>query len=60
MITPGWVEHSWYLKNLSGIVIFKAPIEDILWGVMVGLYVGPLYEFWQERKLVKIAVRNML
>ena len=52
-IAPGWVANSWHWANLSGITIFKAPVEDIIWFFIVGLFIGPLYEFWQEAKLVK-------
>jgi hypothetical protein len=52
-ITPGWVQSAWYLENLSGIIILKAPLEDIIWFFLAGAFIGPLYEFWKEGKLVK-------
>ena len=52
LITPGWIASSWYLENLSGILIFKIPIEDLIWFFLAGLAIGPLYEYWQEGKLI--------
>jgi hypothetical protein len=54
MITPGWVQSVWYLENLSGIIILKAPLEDIIWFFLAGAFIGPLYEFWKEGKLRRI------
>jgi len=51
--TPGWVENHWLFENLSGIVILKAPLEDLIWGFFAGTFIGPLYEFWQGARLVK-------
>ena len=53
-ITPGWVKSSWYFDNLVGIVIFKLPLEDIIWFFLTGAFIGPLYEFWKEGKLIRI------
>jgi len=52
-INPGWVNAHWYIQNLSGIKILNAPIEDLIWGIFAGAYIGPLYEYWQEGKLIK-------
>ncbi|OGF28897.1 hypothetical protein A2477_02445 [Candidatus Falkowbacteria bacterium RIFOXYC2_FULL_47_12] len=52
LITPGWIAHTWRWENLSGITILKAPLEDIIWFFLAGMFIGPLYEFWQEAKLI--------
>lgn len=44
-IYPGIIEHWWQLQNISGILIFGTPFEEILWGFMWGLVAGTLYEF---------------
>lgn len=54
LITPGWVESAWRFENLSGILILGAPIEDLIWFFMAGLLIGPLYEYWQEGRLINI------
>jgi hypothetical protein len=51
-ITPGWINSAWYLQNLSGIIILHAPIEDLIWFLLAGAYIGPLYEYWREGRLV--------
>jgi hypothetical protein len=53
LLTPGWVESAWYLENLSGIIILTAPLEDVIWFFLAGAFIGPLYEFSEEGKLVK-------
>lgn len=53
-ITPGWVENYWQWNNISGFVIARAPIEDLIWVFLCGAYIGPLYEYWNGFKLVKI------
>ncbi|HWO07775.1 MAG TPA: lycopene cyclase domain-containing protein [Candidatus Paceibacterota bacterium] len=55
LFTPGWVENYWLLENLSGTILMTAPIEDLIWGFLCGLYIGPLYEFWQEQKITSKA-----
>ncbi len=51
LITPGWVKTYWFMENLSGITILTAPIEDLIWGFFAGAFIGPLYQYWQEKKL---------
>lgn len=52
LINPGWIASAWTMENLSSILILKIPIEDLLWFFLVGLGIGPLYEYWQEGKLI--------
>jgi len=47
---PNIIEDWWKLKNISGIFIFGAPIEEIIWGFAWGFLAGPLYEFWRGYK----------
>jgi len=51
LITPGWVEKYWLHENLLGVMIMTAPLEDFIWGLFAGMFIGPLYEFWHEQKL---------
>jgi len=41
----GIVQRWWLLQNISGIIIFGAPIEELLWGFGWGFLAGPVYEF---------------
>ena len=52
LITPGWINSAWKFDMISGISILKVPIEDIIWFLLVGAFIGPLYEFLQEGKLI--------
>jgi hypothetical protein len=54
LITPGWIESTWNYKMISGLTILKVPIEDLIWFFIAGLLIGPLYEYWQEGRLINI------
>ncbi|MBI3631970.1 MAG: hypothetical protein HY225_00785 [Candidatus Vogelbacteria bacterium] len=45
LLFPGIIQKWWLLKNLSGILLFGVPIEEILWGFCWGFIAGPIYEF---------------
>jgi hypothetical protein len=49
---PGFVHQWWFLDKLSGIIFLGAPIEDLVWFFCTGLFLGPIYEFWQNARLV--------
>ncbi|MEN9604382.1 MAG: hypothetical protein RJB39_67 [Candidatus Parcubacteria bacterium] len=42
---PQAIDAWWKLKNISGIFVWKIPIEELLWAFGMGLMAGPLYEF---------------
>jgi hypothetical protein len=53
LITPGWIEEFLYFQNIPKMVLLKTiPFEDLLWFFLGGCMLGPLYEYWQEAKLV--------
>jgi predicted neutral ceramidase superfamily lipid hydrolase len=52
LIIPNWIDNTWYWNNLSGISIFKIPLEDLIWIFLTGAFIGPLYEYWQEARLI--------
>jgi len=52
LLTPGWIHAFWIFKNVPDIVIFNLPIDDIIWYFLAGLFIGPLYEYWKEGKLI--------
>jgi len=51
-LTPGWIHAFWHFKNVPDIIIFNLPLDDIIWYFLAGLFIGPLYEYWQESKLI--------
>ncbi len=44
-IYPGIIQHWWKLQNISGILVFGVPLEEIIWGFSWGIAGGSLYEF---------------
>lgn len=44
-VYPGIIQHWWRLNNISGILVFGVPFEEILWGFGWGIAGGSLYEF---------------
>jgi hypothetical protein len=52
LITPGWVNAFWYFKNVPNIIILNVPIDDFIWYFLAGAFIGPFYEYWQNKKLV--------
>ena len=44
-IYPDIIQHWWKLENISGILVFGAPLEEIVWGFSWGIVGGVLYEF---------------
>ena len=51
--TPGWIVKFWYFKNVPDIIILNLPLDDLLWYIFAGAYLGPLYEYWREGKFAK-------
>lgn len=45
-LSPGWIQATW-IGRLSGLFIFGIPIEDVVFYMLLGFLIGPLYEFWQ-------------
>ena len=54
ILSPHWIDHTYLWGTLSGIRIVGIPIEEFVFWFLFGLMVGPLYEFWQGERLVKI------
>lgn len=52
-ISPGWVEVT-YDSGLTGIRPLGIPIEELIFYFLFGFYVGPIYEYWKGKKLVKV------
>jgi len=54
LLSPGFFDQFWFYQNIGRIVIFKIPLEEIIWFFLAGAFIGPLYEYWQEGKLIKM------
>lgn len=51
-VSPGWVEHTWMLEKLSGILFWGIPVEDFVWYFLVGGMISILYPFYVEEKYI--------
>lgn len=52
---PDWVARVWYPNILSQTLILGAPLGDLIYLFLVGTYIGPIYEYWQNEKLVALS-----
>ena len=49
--SPGYIERVWNLDALTGIRIFGAPIEELLFAIGFGTYWAGVYEHWTWTRL---------
>ena len=54
IIFPDYVQMYWNLKDISGILIFGVPLEELLFAGSLGAMWGGLYEHLTWHKLVKM------
>lgn len=52
-LSPGWIEQTWLLDHLSGVLVAGIPVEDVMFYFLFGAVVGPFYEYWQGERLRK-------
>lgn len=50
---PGYVEQVWNLKNISGILVFGIPLEELLFALSFGFLWSSVYEHLTWRKIKK-------
>ncbi len=53
-LTPGWVIHFWTFKNVPPIIFWNVPIDDLVWYILTGAFIGIMYEFLQESPLFRL------
>lgn len=51
-VSPGWVEHTWMLDKLSGVLFWGIPIEDFIWYFLVGAMVSIVYPYYSEERYI--------
>lgn len=52
LIHPAFLSEWFMLNNLTGIIFFNfLPLEDIIWWMTFGMFIGPLYKFITNAKL---------
>lgn len=53
LIYPGFVQEFWFLDNeWYAKLIFGIPIREYIWYFLAGAFIGPLYEYWKEGRLI--------
>lgn len=52
LITPGVVQEFWLFENVPNLVLLWVPIDDLIFYMIAGAFIGPLYEYWQEGRLI--------
>ena len=55
LISPTWIDHT-YLQTLSGVRFTGIPVEELIFWFFGGLLFGPLYEYWQGKKLRRTSI----
>ena len=53
-ITPGFFDEFWLFQNIGRIIILGIPLEEHVWFFTFGAFIGPLYEYWKEGKLINM------
>lgn len=55
LIYPEFISKFWYLPNYwFSYTLLKIPLAEYIWFFLAGAFIGPLYEYWQEAKLINI------
>lgn len=53
LLSSGWVIHFWTFQNVPPIIFWNVPIDDLMWYVLTGAFIGIMYEFLQESPLFR-------
>lgn len=54
LISPGWIEQFFLLNEVGARLVAGIPLKEFLWYFFAGAFIGPFYEHWKEKKLVKV------
>lgn len=49
-LSPTWVESTWMLDKLSGILLLGVPIEDYIWYFLSGAIIGIMYPYFSGKR----------
>lgn len=52
LLTPGWVMQFWVFENVPEIIILNVPIDDVVFYLIAGGMMGPLYAYWKEGTII--------
>ncbi|PIW45531.1 MAG: hypothetical protein COW18_11500 [Zetaproteobacteria bacterium CG12_big_fil_rev_8_21_14_0_65_54_13] len=54
LITSGWVNATWSMDYLSGHFVLYVPREDFIWFLLAGIFIGPLYKVWKNKRILHL------
>ena len=54
LITPSFFDEFWLYQNIGRIIMIGIPLEELIWFFLAGAFIGPLYEYWKEGKLINL------
>jgi hypothetical protein len=54
ILCPGWISSFWAFKNVPPLIFLNVPIDDLIWYLFTGAYIGILYEFFRESPLFRL------
>ena len=58
LLTPGWVQRFWHFQNIPPVIVFNMPLDDVFLYFLLGLFGGPLYEYWHGERLRNLKVKT--
>nr|MBA4405087.1 hypothetical protein [Nanoarchaeum sp.] len=51
LLTPGWIDQFLLFQNIPKLIVFNMALDDLVWFFVLGLFFGPLYEYFKEVRL---------
>ncbi len=54
LITPKFFDEFFFYQNIGKQTFIGIPLEEYVFYFLAGAFIGPLYEYWQEGKLINI------
>ncbi len=54
LLYPNFIEQTYNLNNISGILLFKIPLEELLFALSFGLLWSPFYEYEHGEKIANL------
>jgi hypothetical protein len=58
IFSPGWVTHFWTFENVPPIIFWNVPIDDLIWYILAGAFIGVIYEFVQDSPVFRLKKVN--
>jgi len=52
LVSPGWIAHAWFTQSLSGIYLWRIPIEDLVFYFQAGFLSPLFYKIWYGESII--------